>query len=226
MAKSKPTEELYDTEADPHEVTNLADRSEHRATLERLRAECRRWQGEIIDLGLMPEADLRSRFGSGPEYDAVRRDPSRYPLQRIAAAADLAGRRNPADLPRLVELLRDPDPAVRFWATVGIGALGEKATGAADPLKAALADTAPFVRVATADTLCHLGRTTDALPVLQRGAQDANEWVRLQAVNVLDRIGDRSEATLGVLRKAREDKNQYVVRVVEHALAAADRKEE
>jgi uncharacterized sulfatase len=223
MAKSKPTEELYDTEADPHEVTNLADRPEHRATLERLRAEFRRWQGEIIDLGLMPEADLRSRFGSGPEYDAVRRDPSRYPLQRIAAAADLAGRRNPADLPRLVELLRDPDPAARFWAAVGIGALDDKATGAADPLKAALSDAAPFVRVAAADALCRLGRTTDALPVLKRGAEDANEWVRLQAVNVLGRIGDRSEATLAVLRQARNDKNQYVVRVVEHALRTADR---
>src|SRR6185436_12676413 len=94
MAATKPMEELYDTEADPWEVNNLAGAPQHRPTLERLRAECRRWQEEIVDLGFMPEADLRTRFGSEPPHAAVRRDSKLFPLQRIFAAADLANERN------------------------------------------------------------------------------------------------------------------------------------
>jgi uncharacterized sulfatase len=45
-----PAEELYDTEADPHEMTNLAGRPESRPVLDRLRRELRAWrkaQGEL-----------------------------------------------------------------------------------------------------------------------------------------------------------------------------------
>ena len=53
--ESKPIEELFDTEADPHEVVNLADRPEHAATLQRMRAALERWQEDIGDSGLIPE---------------------------------------------------------------------------------------------------------------------------------------------------------------------------
>lgn len=38
LIETHPREELYDTEADPHELTNLAGDARHRSTLERLRA--------------------------------------------------------------------------------------------------------------------------------------------------------------------------------------------
>src|SRR5438067_12382559 len=123
MAKSKPVEELYDVEADPHEVNNLAGRPELQERLERMRAALRRWEGEIIDLGFLPEADLRTRFGKGSPYDAVRADSNRYPLARIRDAADTANRRDPAQLAKLSKLLKDADPAVRYWAAVGLGSL-------------------------------------------------------------------------------------------------------
>lgn len=53
--ETKPVEELFDTEADPHEVVNLADRPEHAETLKRLRAALERWQEEVGDSGLIPE---------------------------------------------------------------------------------------------------------------------------------------------------------------------------
>ena len=62
-----------------------------------------------------------------PEPSSVRRDPGVYPLRRIADAADLANRRDPATLPRLIALLGDRDAAVRYWGAIGLGALGYNA---------------------------------------------------------------------------------------------------
>lgn len=54
----KPIEELYDTEQDPWELNNLADSPQYAARLERMRAATEKWQEEIGDTGLVPEAIL------------------------------------------------------------------------------------------------------------------------------------------------------------------------
>jgi len=219
MTPDKPMEELYDTEADPHEVRNLAGSPEHRETLDRLRAAHRQWMRETIDLGLLPEPELRARYAGQAEYEAVRRDPSSYPFDRIAAAADLANARAAQNVPKLLDLLKDEDAAVRYWAATGLGALGQQATSSADALKAATSDRSSTVRVAAADALCRLGQGGQAVPVLATALEDPNEWVRLYAINVLDRLDQQAHPAKAAIEQCREDKNQYVVRVVEHALA-------
>ncbi|MHC4884037.1 MAG: sulfatase-like hydrolase/transferase [Planctomycetota bacterium] len=61
----RPAEELYDTEADPHEVTNIAGDPAHAGTLERLRDECDRWMRDVGDQGLIPEDDMFHRMWPG-----------------------------------------------------------------------------------------------------------------------------------------------------------------
>lgn len=61
MAPTKPEEELYDTQADPHEVKNLAGSKEHEATLKRMRAALDRWMTNTKDLGEVPEKELIKR---------------------------------------------------------------------------------------------------------------------------------------------------------------------
>lgn len=68
FAKTKPVEELYDTEADPYEVHNLAAAPEHKATLERLRAAHEAWRLDTADLGLVPEAELNERVRPGGKW--------------------------------------------------------------------------------------------------------------------------------------------------------------
>ncbi|MBI4602737.1 MAG: sulfatase [Planctomycetes bacterium] len=65
-APRMPEEELYDLEADPHEVRNLAasPSPEHREALERLRAALERWIEETGDVGRELEPpDLAARKG-------------------------------------------------------------------------------------------------------------------------------------------------------------------
>lgn len=61
----KPIEELYDTAADPHEVTNLALKPEHRQRVESTRGVLERWMKETGDLGLVPEDELKERMRPG-----------------------------------------------------------------------------------------------------------------------------------------------------------------
>ena len=56
MAAHKPREELYDLEADPWEMNNLAVNTEYDGHLRRLRSALNRWEEETGDLGRNAEA--------------------------------------------------------------------------------------------------------------------------------------------------------------------------
>jgi uncharacterized sulfatase len=61
FAATKPGEELYDTQADPDEVHNLAGDPRHLAILEEYRAALDRWIVATGDLGAVPERELIRR---------------------------------------------------------------------------------------------------------------------------------------------------------------------
>lgn len=65
FAATKPTEELYDCDSDPHEIRNLAPDPGHRAKLEELRGEHERWRREHADLTALPETELMERMRPG-----------------------------------------------------------------------------------------------------------------------------------------------------------------
>lgn len=68
---SKPVEELYDTDGDPHEIHNLADNPEYAAELARLRAAHETWRRETGDLGLIPEAEVMERVRPGGKWSVT-----------------------------------------------------------------------------------------------------------------------------------------------------------
>jgi len=63
--ETKPVEELYDIQADPHEVNNLADDPNYKDVLERMGLVLINWMEEIKDLGHIPEEELIERFEPG-----------------------------------------------------------------------------------------------------------------------------------------------------------------
>jgi arylsulfatase A-like enzyme len=65
MKTSRPAEELYDTEADPHQIRNLAAAPEHRARLERMRQAVAGWMERVNDQGLINEAEMIQRMWPG-----------------------------------------------------------------------------------------------------------------------------------------------------------------
>ena len=61
FASKKPAEELYDSEADPHEIHNLVDSPQHLTVLKEMRAALDQWMAETGDLGAVSEAELVRR---------------------------------------------------------------------------------------------------------------------------------------------------------------------
>ncbi len=223
----KPAEELYDVQADPDNVTNLAADAGHRAIVERMRARLEQRVIEIKDNGFLPE-------GSALEgYDLCRK-PGAYPVERVFAIANLASERNPANLPKLIQALEDPCEPIRWWAAQGCTILGPKAAPARKPLRRLLEDSSGAVQVAAAEALARMGGPEAALPALERRLKGAaSPWFGLQAANVLDRLGESARPALPVMRAvfervAREDgaANPFAFqrRILEHSIAVLDGK--
>ena len=61
----RPVEELYDCEADPFELDNLAGNPNLAATIERLRSELDRWMSQFGDFGHIPESQMVEQMWPG-----------------------------------------------------------------------------------------------------------------------------------------------------------------
>ncbi len=199
---TKPVEELYDTQADPNEMKNLVDSPAHRDTLNRLRSELRDWMLRTKDVGLLPEAEMHIRSAGSTPYEMAR-EPGKYPIERILAAAMLVGA-GPQALPTMKANLSDSDSAVRYWAAVGLDALGVEAIPALDALEEVLYDGSPNVRFTAAGVLCKLGRCEEALPVLASGLRDPRETVALHAARTLELLGEKACPAAGLMEQARK----------------------
>lgn len=199
-APTKPVEELYDTFVDPHEMNNLVDSPSRRKVLRELQTVLHGWMLQIRDVGLLPEAEMHIRAEGSSPYE-IARDPGKYSQRRTLAAADLVGR-GPGHIPRLIRLLDDSDSAVRYWAVIGLTALGAEAKSAADVLKTRLEDTSPNVRFAAAGALCKLGFCDDALQVLAEGLEDEREETVLHAAREIELIGDKARPIIPQIEQA------------------------
>ena len=65
MRTQRPAEELYDTQADPHQIQNLSAEPAHRATLARMRNAVTDWMARIGDQGLVNEPEMIQRMWPG-----------------------------------------------------------------------------------------------------------------------------------------------------------------
>ncbi|MBN9387537.1 MAG: sulfatase [Chloroflexi bacterium] len=69
MASSKPPEELYDIQADPYELDNLADNPAYAADMVRLRQALDEWEASFPDLGMLPEEELLLSWRPNGEFE-------------------------------------------------------------------------------------------------------------------------------------------------------------
>lgn len=94
MRDRRPPEELYDTEADPHEVNNLADDPNYQDVLQRMRRATDAWMESIDDLGTVSEVEMVRRM-----WPNLQQPQTHAPLILPRRTTDLDGWREPLDGP-------------------------------------------------------------------------------------------------------------------------------
>jgi uncharacterized sulfatase len=218
MQDTKPVEELYDTAQDPFELNNLANDAAHGDVLKRMRAALADWMRDTRDLGLLHESEMHKRAAGRAFYD-LGKDAQAFPMSRLMEAAGIEAGAVP-DEKELMALLGDADAAIRYQAVMGLYWHAGKTKRPPEWLDAAeglMRDPSPAVRVAAAGLL-YPYRPEPALALLMRELRSDDEWVRLQAANILDLLGDAAKPALDIFRALLNDPNQYVVRVANHAV--------
>lgn len=228
--QKKPAEELYDLQADPDEVNNLAASPEHREVLERMRQAHRDWVLRVRDVGFLSEAEIHARAKGGAPYD-YGHSPA-YDLKAILDAAQLATSMKAEDIPAIVKLLDHQDSAVRYWGATGLlchEKAGVEAGHAA--LTKALGDDSGSVAIVAAETLGRFGSEADlpkALDVLiaraNQGTGDVYEAIA--ACNALDYLDEKVKPRLTEIRelpmkpaKKAERADGYVARLLPDLMA-------
>ncbi len=193
--QTKPSEELYDLEADPDEVNNLATSKDHSDVMKRMRRAHRSWAVKVRDVGFLPEAEIHSRAGNDSPYE-MGHDDSRYDFNAIFQAANIATRKGKKATEQLPGLIKNDDSAVRYWAAMGYLIRGKNGVRKGrESLVAALEDKSPSVRIIAAEALGRYGRNIEAkraTKVLMQYADPAKNGICLSmyALNALDVIGE------------------------------------
>ena len=194
---TKATEELYDTQNDFHQMHNLAHSPAHKKILEKMRRLHERWMARTLDLGFLPEVELTDRCAATTPYQMARQT-EKYPRKGVLDAAGLVGRDDAID--EQIALLADPDGAVRYWAAMGLRAVGKKAKPARKALTKALSDKSACVRIESAGVLVELEGSSKALDVLtdSLASKDGNEVVG--AARTLQMLGEKARPAIKAMK--------------------------
>lgn len=238
MAPQKPREELYDCDADPHEIHNLADDPKYADVLKRLRSEHEKWSDEIRDTGFLPEASLQSFLKMGPQWrDNLE---MRNAMQRIQALWRIqfdeawAANHDPESI--IKEVLgvrgsRDYGPGVTAYRVRAVEMLGNvyaDRSSANDLILNSLDASELPVRVAAAESLVKLRRSgsddVDASTlkavrsIYVEGLKSDNPYIRHATVLAVDDLGPQAVEFLDDVRAMVKIDKSYAARVGEFIL--------
>ncbi|MEM9283916.1 MAG: sulfatase-like hydrolase/transferase [Verrucomicrobiota bacterium] len=222
-ATSKPVEELYDLEKDPHEINNLAEDPDFQTIKEEMAEALFAWQLEIGDIGLIPESEIEIREkAAGSTYAILHGEEDQTALiEKLTTVATRASS-GPEAFPELVSSLTYEDAAVRYWAATGLGNFAEDAMtfeGTVEALEKALQDSSPAVRIAAGRALCRMGDHPEALAAVAKEMEGEQQWARLEAAIVLDELDEKARPVLENLKAGLKDQpNKYIVRVSNRAV--------
>jgi N-sulfoglucosamine sulfohydrolase len=213
---TKPMEELYDTSADPDNVTNLIGKPEYAAETARLSRALDQWQLEIFDSGLLPESEVvkRSEDCGKTIYEMVR-DPGLYDVRAYQAASSLALAQDPANLPTFYENLGAADSGLRYWAVVGCFNLQGSTPLDLDIIRKSLADESHHVR-AMAAWILYRGGDKAAAQACWNSLLGESSYASLIVFNIIDWIGDGAEPYKEAMAACKFSHGGYVARMQEY----------
>ncbi len=145
---------MYDCEADPHQVKNLADESSFADVLADLRSRLQHKVKQLPDLSFYPESYLVQNAMDNPVAFGQQH---KREIATLVDTADLALLPFDEAEPRLRKSLRSNDPMIRYWGAMACTPFGERARALADDARPLLKDESMTVRIRAAEFLGVIG---------------------------------------------------------------------
>lgn len=214
-----PGIELYDLDADPHEIDNLAGSPLHADAERDLREALHAHMLDVHDNGLLAE-------GSPAQGWDESRVEGAYPLERVLELADRGVERDHGAADGFVSALADADPTVRRWGAIGLLALAPEhdADSSATALRRALADPDPSVVIPAAEALARMTDDDEAYAALAAiVAGSDSPWHRLEAVNALTFLDvERSRSHRRAIEDAAATGHEYLTSAARYLLFQLD----
>ena len=202
----RPVEELYDCRKDPLNLTNLTGSQKHQKILKRMRREHLRYAMEIKDWGYIPEYEAWEMSKESSGWKVGKTD--RINWEKIIGAAEQVGRAKPAEL---TQNLNSENASIRYWGTIGLGAIESKLPPTAiSALKIALEDSSPSVRIEAANALVRAGNSEPAISILIQELDHKNLIVVTHAARTIELLGDLAKKAVPAMEACL--KRAYTVR--------------
>jgi arylsulfatase A-like enzyme len=188
----KAVEALYDVEADPHEVNNLAGDPEYAEVLANLRGRLQAKVKGLPDLSFYPESyQMRHAMGNPTAFGQEHKEA----IAKLVDTADLALMPFAEAKPKIESALASEEAMERYWAAMVCSSFGEEAAGLAGAVEPLLEDDSEVVRMRAAEFLGLIGKVNpqDTLVELVNTTEDA--VVATEALNSVvwfkDFFGDK-----------------------------------
>ena len=159
--QSKPVEQLFDAEADPHEINNLASDPRYANVLKDLRTRLATQMRALPDLSFYPESKLVSVMGDPVGFGQKHK----AEITQMADIHDLAFLPFSAAEARLIAALESDNVWLRYSAAMTCSEIGAEATSLAEKVIPLIHDNSLVVRIRAAEFL-GLINTIDPQPIL------------------------------------------------------------
>lgn len=181
----RPAEQLFDVEADPHEVRNLAGDPKHAGTLNAMRASLQLTVKAVPDLSFYPEPDMVERaLDDGAAFGMKRRSE----IASLVDIADLQLKSFDDARDGIQSALNSENPWQRYWGLIVCSSFGKDAAEFAPLAKKLQNDPELLVRVRAAEFLgiAKLGAPQSALKsVLKESTSDVETLLTFNTVTLL-----------------------------------------
>lgn len=197
MFATKAPEELYNLKNDPNELENLANLSEYKGHVQKMKRQLHTWVLDSRDTGFLPEAEYMIRSKESTPYEMAH-DPKQYNITEILKAAELVGT---TDQDAIVKAMQHKDSGVRYWGLIASKASLLPKKSFLPKWEKLLNDISPPVQIMAAEYLLHEDNNAKALEVLQKWVQDDRGWLALQAARSIELIGDKAKPLVPVLKE-------------------------
>ena len=158
----RPAEQLYDVEADPHQIHNLAADPKHALVLNTLRTALNKKLRDINDLSFYPESQMvKAALGNGVAYGKKHSQE----IAHLADIADLALKPFAVAQKPLAKAMASANPWERYWACTTAAVIGQPAKPLVPNAKKLLKDKNLMVRMRAAEFLGSI-KAANPMPTL------------------------------------------------------------